>query len=151
MSLEQKIMSDLKAAMKSKDKAAVRGIRAIKAAILLAKTSGKDGSLDEEAEVKMLQKLIKQRKDSIEIFAKQGRDDLANIEQEEVEVLQQYLPAQLGEEELKDIIDKIIITSGAQGMKDMGKVMGMANKELAGKADGKTIASIVKNKLQNDN
>ena len=151
MSLEQKIMSDLKAAMKSKDKAAVRGIRAIKAAILLAKTSGKDGGLDEEAEIKMLQKLIKQRKDSIEIFAKQGRDDLANIEQEEVEVLQQYLPAQLGEEELKDIIDKIIITSGAQGMKDMGKVMGMANKELAGKADGKTIASIVKNKLQNDN
>ncbi len=147
MSLESKIMPDLKAAMKSKDQAALRAIRAIKAAILLTKTDGSGKELDEAGEIKMVQKLIKQRQDSLDIFNKQGRDDLAVIEKEEIEVLKRYLPKQLSAEELKPIIQKIINDTGATGMKDMGKVMGMATKQLAGQADGKTVSGLVKELL----
>lgn len=140
-------MGDLKAAMKNKDQAALRGIRAIKAAILLAKTDGSGKELDEAGEIKLLQKLVKQRQDSLEIFKKQGREDLAKIEAEEIEVIQRFLPEQMSEDELKVIIKQIIEKTGAQSMKDMGKVMGMASQQLAGKADGKTIAAIVKNEL----
>ena len=147
MSLESKIMPDLKAAMKSKDQAALRAIRAIKAAILLTKTDGSGKELDEAGEIKMVQKLIKQRQDSLDIFNKQGRDDLAGIEKEEIEVLQRYLPKQLSVDELKPMIQKIISDTGAAGMKDMGKVMGMATKQLAGQADGKTVSGLVKELL----
>ena len=147
MSLESKIMPDLKAAMKSKDQAALRAIRAIKAAILLTKTDGSGKELDEAGEIKMVQKLIKQRQDSLDIFNKQGRDDLAVIEKEEIEVLQRYLPKQLSVDELKPMIQKIISDTGATGMKDMGKVMGMATKQLAGQADGKTVSGLVKELL----
>ena len=147
MSLESKIMPDLKAAMKSKDQAALRAIRAIKAAILLTKTDGSGKELDEAGEIKMVQKLIKQRQDSLDIFNKQGRDDLVVIEKEEIEVLKRYLPKQLSAEELKPIIQKIINDTGATGMKDMGKVMGMATKQLAGQADGKTVSGLVKELL----
>ena len=147
MSLESKIMPDLKAAMKSKDQAALRAIRAIKAAILLTKTDGSGKELDEAGEIKMVQKLIKQRQDSLDIFNKHGRDDLAVIEKEEIEVLQRYLPKQLSVDELKPMIQKIISDTGAAGMKDMGKVMGMATKQLAGQADGKTVSGLVKELL----
>lgn len=147
MSLEQKIMGDLKSAMKSKDQAALRGIRAIKAAIVLTKTDGSGKDLDEAGEIKLLQKLVKQRQDSFDIFTKQGREDLAIVEKEEIEVLKKYLPAQLGEDEILVIVKEIIATTGAAGMKDMGKVMGMASAKLSGQADGKTIASIVKQLL----
>ncbi len=147
MSLEKKIMDDLKAAMKSKDKAALRGIRAIKSAILLAKTDGSNTELDESMEIKMLQKLAKQREDSIDIFVKQDREDLAAVEREELEIIKRYLPEQMSEEDLLPIIKQIIASSGAEGMKDMGKVMGMASGQLAGKADGKTISTIVKKLL----
>ncbi len=147
MSLETRIAEDLKAAMKAKDQAALRGIRAIKAAILLAKTDGSGKTIDEEAEIKMLQKLVKQRRDSLDIYQKQGRDDLAATEQEEIAIIERYLPEQLGEAELEVIIKKIIEQTGASSMKDMGKVMGAANQQLAGKADGKTISTIVKKLL----
>jgi len=147
MSLESKILPDLKAAMKSKDQAALRAIRAIKASILLFKTNGSGKELDEAGEIKMVQKLIKQRQDSLDIFNKQGRDDLAMIEKEEIEVLQRYLPKQLSADELKPIIQKIISDTGATGMKDMGKVMGIATKQLAGQADGKTVSGLVRELL----
>jgi len=144
MSLEQTIMGELKAAMKNKDQAALRGIRAIKAAILLAKTDGSGQELDESGEIKLLQKLVKQRQDSLDIFNKQGRDDLAQVEAQEIAVIQKFLPEQMGEEELTTIIKEIVTQTGATSMKDMGKVMGMASQKLAGKADGKTLANIVK-------
>lgn len=147
MSLEAKINSDLKAAMKAKDQAALRGIRAIKSAILLFNTDGSGNALDEDKEIKLLQKLVKQRKDSLEIYEKQNREDLAVKEREEITVIEKYLPAQLGAEELEGIIKGIIAQTGAESMKDMGKVMGLASKELAGKADGKTISSVVKSLL----
>lgn len=147
MSLEQNIMGDLKAAMKSKDQAALRGIRAIKAALLLAKTDGSGKDLDESGEIKILQKLVKQRQESLDIYNKQGREDLAAVEKEEIAVIQKYLPQQMGEEELMAIVKSIVEKTGAQNMKDMGKVMGMASQQLAGKADGKTLASIVKQLL----
>lgn len=147
MSLEQKIMGDLKAAMKSKDQAALRGIRAIKAAIVLTKTDGSGKDLDEAGEIKLLQKLVKQRQDSLDIFRKQGREDLAKVEEEEIAIIQKFLPKQLGREELLPIIQEIVSKTGAEGMKDMGKVMGMASQKLAGQADGKTLASIVKELL----
>ena len=147
MSLEQKIMPDLKEAMKAKDQAALRAIRAIKAAILLNKTEAGATALDEAGEIKMLQKLVKQRQESYDIYIKQGRDDLAQPEKEEIDILQRYLPKQLSEEELTPIIKEIITHTGAVGMQDMGKVMGIANKKLAGQADGKTLASIIKNLL----
>src|SRR5579871_5247606 len=140
MSLEQKVMADLKTAMLAKDEAALRSLRAIKAAIILAKTAeGAGGVLKEEDEIKMLQKLVKQRKDSLEIYQQQKRTDLAQKEQEEIVIIEKFLPGQLGEEELKAILTRIIAETGASSVADMGKVMGAASKELAGRADGKTI------------
>jgi len=147
MSLELIINNDLKEAMKSKDQAALRAIRAVKAAILLFKTDGSGDELNEEKEIKLIQKLVKQRQDSLDIFVKQNREDLAVVEREEIAVLQKYLPQQLNEDELKAIIQKIITDTGAAGVKDMGKVMGVASQQLAGKADGKMIAAVVKSLL----
>ena len=147
MRLEQKINDDLKTAMKAKDQAALRGIRAIKSAILLAKTDGSGNELDEAGEIKILQKLVKQRKDCLEIYQKQNRDDLAATEREEIEIIERYLPVQLSNEELRKIIAEIISKTGAESMKDMGKVMGVASARLAGKADGKAIASVVRELL----
>jgi len=147
MSLEAKLMTDLKTAMKAKDQAAMRSIRAVKAAILLAKTDGSGKELDEAAEIKLVQKLIKQRQDSLDIYNKQGREDLAVVEKEEIAVLQNYLPKQLSEEELIPIIKDIIAQTGAASMKDMGKVMGLTTQKLAGQADGKTVSGLVKKLL----
>lgn len=148
MALEEKIMTDLKAAMLAKDEKSLRSLRAIKAAIIVAKTAeGAGGVLKEEDEIKLLQKLVKQRKDSLEIFEKQNREDLAVKEREEIEVIEKFLPKQMSADELKEIIAGIIKQTGAVSPADMGKVMGAANKQLAGKADGKTISGIVKELL----
>lgn len=147
MSLETKVMQDLKEAMKSKDQAALRSIRAIKAAILLVKTDGSGKELDAAGEIKLIQKLVKQRQDSLDIYEKQGREDLAVVEREEIEVLKKYLPEQMSEEELIPVLQEVISQTGAEGMKDMGKVMGLATQKLAGKADGKTISTIVRKLL----
>lgn len=147
MSLESRLMPELKAAMKSKNQAALRGIRAIKAAILLAKTDGSGSELDEAGEIKILQRLVKQRQESLDIFLKQDREDLAQIEREEIAVIQEFLPAQMSEDELKQIVTDIITQVGAESMKDMGKVMGIASKKVAGQADGKTLAAIIKASL----
>ena len=150
MNLEQRIMGDLKAAMLAKDEAALRSLRAIKAAILLAKTSeGAAGELNEDGEIKLLQKLVKQRKDSLEIFEQQQRMDLAQKEREEITVIEKFLPQQLSEEQIKIELRKIIGSTGASSPADMGKVMGVATKQLAGKADGKTISTLVKQLLSN--
>ena len=148
MSLEQKIMTDLKTAMLAKDEKGLRALRAIKAAILLAKTSeGAGGELKEEDETKLLQKLVKQRKDSLEIYQQQNRSDLAQKEQEEIEVIEKFLPKQLSPDELQLEIKKIIAETGATSPADMGKVMAVDAKRLAGKADGKTISAAVKELL----
>jgi uncharacterized protein YqeY len=147
MSLEANLMTDLKAAMKSKNQPALRAIRAAKAAILLQKTDGSGKELDEAGEVKLIQKLVKQRQDSLDIYVKQNREDLAVVEREEIAVLQNYLPKQLSADELKPIVQEIITSIGASGMADMGKVMGLASAKLAGKADGKTISGIVRGLL----
>lgn len=148
MSLEQKIMGELKTAMLAKDEKALRSLRAIKAAILLVKTSeGAGGELKEDDEIKLLQKLVKQRKDSLEIFQQQNRTDLATKEQEEIEVIEKFLPKQLSADEIKAELSSIISELGASSSADMGKVMGVATKKLAGKADGKTISALVKELL----
>ena len=148
MNLEQKIMADLKTAMLAKDEKSVRSLRAIKAAIILAKTSeGAGGEIKEEEEVKLLQKLVKQRKDSLEIYQQQNRPDLAQKEQEEIEVIEKFLPKQISGEELKAIITAIIAETGASSPADMGKVMGVASKQLAGKADNKLVSQLVKQLL----
>ncbi len=148
MNLEQKIMTDLKAAMLAKDEAALRSLRAIKAAILLAKTAeGAGGELKEEEETRLLQKMVKQRKDSLEIFQQQNRPELARKEEEEIAVIEKFLPKQLSAEEIKAALTKIIAETGASSPADMGKVMGVATKQLAGKADGKTISALVKELL----
>ena len=148
MSLEQQIMGELKTAMLAKDEKSVRSLRAIKAAIILAKTSeGAGGEITSDAEIKLLQKLVKQRKDSLEIFQQQNRADLAQKEQEEITVIEKFLPKQLDENELKQIVSEIIASAGASSAADMGKVMGLATKQLAGKADGKTVSAIVKQLL----
>ena len=148
MSLEQKIMAELKTAMLAKDEKSLRSLRAIKAAILLAKTSeGASGDLKEDDEIKLLQKLVKQRKDSLEIFQQQNRTDLAKKEQEEIEVIEKFLPKQLSADEIKAELSAIISEVGASTPADMGKVMGAATKRLAGKADGKTISAVVKELL----
>ncbi|HMR44856.1 MAG TPA: GatB/YqeY domain-containing protein [Saprospiraceae bacterium] len=147
MTLEEKIMEDLKEAMKSKNQAALRGIRAVKAAILLAKTDGSGQDITPEREIAILQKLVKQRRESLDIFEKQNREDLAVIEREEIEVIEKYLPKQLSEEELEATVRQIIAQTGAASMKDMGMVMGTASKQLAGKADGRMISEIVKKLL----
>ena len=143
MGLEQKIMAELKTAMLAKDEAGLRSLRAIKAAILLVKTAeGGGGELKEEDEIKLLQKLVKQRKDSLEIFQQQNRTDLAKKEEEEIAVIEKFLPKQLSAEELKDALTKIITEVGASSPADLGKVMGIASKQFAGKADGKTISAV---------
>lgn len=147
MTLEQRITEDLKAAMKAKDDAGKRGIRAIKQAILLAKTDGSGDEITPEKEIKMLQKLSKQRKESLEIFEKQNREDLAKIEREELAIIERYLPTQMSEADLTEKLQAIISQVGASSMKDMGKIMGMASKQFAGQADGKMISIIVKKLL----
>lgn len=148
MSLEQQIMTELKAAMLAKNEAALRSLRAIKAAILLAKTAeGGSGELKADEEMKLLQKLVKQRRDSLEIFQQQNRPDLAAKEQEELDVIEKFLPKQMSPEELKTALEKIVGDVGASGPGDLGKVMGVASKQLAGKADGKAIAAMVKDLL----
>ena len=138
----------MKDAMKAKDEKNLRGLRAIKAAIILAKTAeGANGQLKEEDEAKLLQKLVKQRKESLEIYQNQDRKDLAQKEQEEIEVIERFLPKQLSQEELKLLVSQIIQQTGASSPADMGKVMGVATKQLAGKADGKSISAIVKELL----
>ncbi len=148
MRLEQNVMADLKTAMLAKDEKGMRSLRAIKAAIILAKTvEGAGGELKEEDEIKLLQKLVKQRKDSLEIYQQQNRADLAQKEQEEIEVIEKFLPKQFSPEELKEAVSKIILEVGASSPADMGKVMGAATKQLAGKADGRAISSLVKELL----
>lgn len=148
MALEQQIMSELKAAMLAKDQTAMRGLRAIKAAIINAKTAeGAGGELKEEDETKMLQKLVKQRRDALAIYQQQSREDLAEKEQEEIEIIERFLPKQLSPEELRGKIQQIISEVGATGPADMGKVMGAANKQLAGLADGKAISAVAKDLL----
>jgi uncharacterized protein len=147
MSLESKIMEDLKEAMKAKDQAALRGIRAIKSAILIFKTDGSGNELDETAENKLIQKLVKQRQDSLEIYKAQNRADLAKVEEDEIEIIMKYLPKQFDSDELMIRVKEIIVSVGASSVKDMGKVMAEANKILAGKADGKSISEAVKKLL----
>jgi len=142
------IDQEIKKAMLAKDQAKLRGLRAIKAALLLARTEkGSAEEINEEAELKILQRLVKQRKESADIYKQQGREDLSVIEEEEIEVISQFMPQQLSREEVETLIASLIRDSGASSVKDMGKVMGLANKELAGKADGKLIAEIVKSQL----
>jgi len=148
MNLEQKIMTELKTSMLAKDEKTTRSLRAVKAAIILAKTAeGSGGELKEDDEIKLLQKLVKQRKDSLEIFQQQNRTDLAQKEQEEIQVIEKFLPQQLSAEELKKELELIIAETGASSPADMGKVMGAATKKLAGKTDGKAISSAVKELL----
>lgn len=148
MSLSKAVMDAMKDAMKSKDALALQALRAVKSAILLAQTeSGAKAELSEADELKLLQKLVKQRKDSAAIFLEQGRDDLAQPELAEAKIIEQFLPAQLSEEEIAKVVDTIIVQTGANSMKDMGKVMGIASSQLTGKADGKTISGIVKQRL----
>ena len=148
MSLEQKVMAEMKDAMKSKNEGALRGLRAIKAAIIIAKTSeGARGELKEEDETKLLQKLVKQRRDSLEIFKKQNREDLAQKEQEEISIIERFLPKQMTAEELKIPLSEIISQLGASSPADVGKVMAAATKQFAGKADGKLISAAVKELL----
>lgn len=149
MSLETNVMSALKNAMKAKDQGALRALRAIKSEILLFQTSGAGTELDEAAEIKLLQKMIKQRKDSLDIFEKENRSDLAAKESEEIAVIEQFLPKQMGDDELKNVIENIIHSTGASSIKDMGKVMGMATKTVAGQAEGQRIAALVKSLLGN--
>ncbi|MCE7922732.1 MAG: GatB/YqeY domain-containing protein [Haliscomenobacteraceae bacterium CHB4] len=147
MSLEEKINKDLVVAMKAKDEVTLRGIRAIKSAILLAKTDGSGQAIDEAREVQMLQKLVKTRQESLDIYVKNNRPELAEKEREEIEVIKRYLPAMLEGAELEEILKKIVAETGAASAKDMGKVMGAANKQLAGKADGRAISEMVKKLL----
>jgi len=142
------IDQEIKQAMLAKNQAQLRGLRAIKAALLLAKTEkGPAEEITEEAEMKILQRLIKQRKESADIYKQQGREDLSTIEEEEIAVISTFMPKQLDRAEIEKIIAQIIVSSGVSSVKEMGKVMGLANKELAGKADGKLIAEIVKAQL----
>nr|WP_298930253.1 GatB/YqeY domain-containing protein [uncultured Allomuricauda sp.] len=148
MSLQDQVMIEMKTAMKAKDTVALESLRAIKSAILLANTDkGSGGELSEEDEIKLVQKLVKQRKDSAAIFTEQGREDLAAPELAQVAIIEKFLPEQLTEEEIEKVVVMTIDSISASGMQDMGKVMGIVSKELAGQADGKTISSIVKAKL----
>lgn len=147
MSLEEKINKDLVVAMKAKDDVALRGIRAIKSAIMLAKTDGSGQAIDEAREMQMLQKLVKTRQESLDIFIKNNREELAQKEREEIEVIKRYLPEMMEGAELEAVLKKIVAETGATSAKDMGKVMGVASKQLAGKADGRAISEIVKKLL----
>lgn len=148
MSLEQKVMAEMKDAMKSKNEGTLRALRAIKAEIIKARTEpGAAGEVSAEKEVSLLQKMMKQRKDSLEIYQQQNREDLAKKELEEISVIERYLPQQLTGPELKAELEQIISDTGASSAADMGKVMGAATKKLAGRADGKTISAMVKELL----
>jgi uncharacterized protein YqeY len=149
MSLENKLMEAIKTAMKEKNQQALAALRAVKSELIILKTSGSSTELNETDENKILQKLVKQRKDSASIFSEQNREDLAVPELEEAEVISQFLPKQMSENEVEIVVAEIISKTGASSMKDMGKVMGLTNSELAGKADGKTISGIVKKLLSN--
>lgn len=150
MSLQKQVMEQMKAAMKAKDTVALQALRAVKAAFLLAKTAnGSQEEITEEQAVKIIQKQVKQRKDSAAIFMKQNREDLAAPELAEITILEQFLPAELSEEEIKKVVLATINELGASGMKDMGKVMGVVSNKLAGSADGKTISILVKSSLSN--
>ncbi|MGB1042147.1 MAG: GatB/YqeY domain-containing protein [Tenacibaculum sp.] len=144
MSLQKQVMDKMKEAMKSKDTVALTALRALKSAFMLANTEAGSGELSEADELKIIQKQVKQRKDSAAVFSEQGRADLAEPELAEAAVLEQFLPEALSEEEIALVVNETIAKVGAEGMKDMGKVMGMVSKKLAGKADGKTISSIVR-------
>lgn len=146
MTLEERINADLKTAMLAKDEPTVRGLRAIKQAVLLAKTSG-GGSVTAEDEVKMLQKLVKQRKESVEVYVQQGRQDLANPELEEIAVIEKYLPTMMSEQEIAAVVKEAILQTGASTPQEMGKVMGVVTKKLAGKADNKLVSQLVKQLL----
>ena len=148
MSLEKEIMFAMKNAMKAKDQLALRALRAIKSALIIHKTNkGSSENISSEDEMKLLQKLVKQRKDSADIFKKQNREDLAKPELDEVEVISKFLPEAMSESEIELVVKETIVSLGADGMKDMGKVMGVVSGKLAGKADGKTISTIVRNNL----
>ena len=147
MTLQERITPDLKTAMRAKDQAALRGIRAIKNAILLQQTDGSGDALDEAGEIALLQKLVKSRQESLDIYVKQNREDLAQPEREEIEVISRYLPEPLDDDALEALVREAIATTGATGMRDMGKVMGQANAKAAGRADGKQIAATVKRLL----
>ena len=147
MSLQKQLTDAMKTAMKAKDSLALQALRAIKSELLLAKTSGSGEELSENDEIKILQKLVKQRKESAKIFSQQGREDLAKPELEQADVIAKFLPEQLSEDEIEKVVAEVIAQTGAVSMKDMGKVMGLVNAKLAGKADGKTISTIVKQKL----
>jgi uncharacterized protein YqeY len=148
MNLEQQVMAEMKDAMKAKDEAALRGLRAIKAEIIKAKTEpGANGQVSVDTEIKMLQKMTKQRKDALEIYQQQNRADLAKKEQEEIAIIEKFLPKQLSDADLKEALTKIIAETGAASPDDMGKVMGAATKQLAGMADGKAILAAVKELL----
>jgi len=148
MGIQQRLMEEMKSAMKARNSVALESLRAIKSAILLAQTEKKAGTgLTDEEEIKLVQKLVKQRRDSAAIYTEQGRSDLAEPELAQAAVIERFLPEQLSEEEIEKVVVTIIQDTGASGMKDMGRVMGMASKQLAGKADGKTISVIVKQKL----
>ena len=147
MNLEAKINNDLKEAMKAKDEKGLRGIRAIKNAILVHKTSGAGVEVTDADEIKILQKLVKQRKESLTIFEQNNRAELAQTEREEIEVIERYLPKQLGEAEIEAVVKQIIAETGATGMKEMGKVIAAANKQLAGQAEGAVISGVVKKLL----
>lgn len=149
MSLQTQVMDAMKIAMKAKDTEALAALRAVKSELLLASTSASAGALTEVDEIKILQKLVKQRKESASIFSEQKREDLAKPELEQAAIIEQFLPEQLSEEEVAKVVDAIIAQTGASSMKDMGKVMGMINSKLGGKADGKTISGIVKARLSN--
>jgi uncharacterized protein YqeY len=147
MGLQQRVMEDMKAAMRAKDTLALESLRAIKSALLLAQTETGPGTELSEEEVKLVQKLVKQRKDSAAIYKEQGREDLAEPELAQALVIEKFLPEQLDEEEIEKVVVQTIEAAGASGMKDMGKVMGIVSQELAGQADGKTISTIVKKNL----
>ena len=148
MSLQKQIMEELKMAMKSKDVVALQALRAVKSAFLLAKTeTGAGDDLTEDQEMKIIQKQVKQRKDSAVIFIDQGRQDLADPELAEIAILEKFLPEALSEDAIEKVVLETIAKTGAEGMKDMGKVMGMVSKQLAGQADGKTISGIVRKNL----
>ena len=148
MSLENKIMTSMKESMKSKDQTSLRALRAIKSAIILQKTQkGSSEEISNDDELKILQKLVKQRKDSADIYQDQDRMDLAQPELDEIKIIEQFLPEAMSKEEIENEVKKVIDETGAEGMKDMGKVMGIVTKKLMGKADGKTISTIVRNNL----
>ena len=149
MSLEKKLMEAIKTAMKEKNQQALAALRAVKSELILLKTSGSLSELNQTDENKILQKLVKQRKDSASIFSEQNREDLAIPELEQAEIISQFLPKQMSENEVEIVVAEIISKTGANSMKDMGKVMGLTNSKLAGKADGKTISGIVKKMLSN--